>query len=54
MKYGTRPELLEDMWTGKNALVSYVAANTASYYRFAQKAVKRLERRIREDESKER
>ena len=40
-------------WTGKNALVTYVGANTASHYRFARKAVKRLERRIREEESKE-
>jgi hypothetical protein len=40
-------------WTGKNGLVTYVGANTASHYRFAQKAVKRLERRIREEESKE-
>ena len=40
-------------WTGKNALVTYVGANTASHYRFAQKAVRRLERRIREEESPE-
>jgi len=40
-------------WTGKNALVTYVGANTASHYRFAQKAVKRLERRIREQEREE-
>ena len=54
MKYGTRPELLEDMWTGRNALVTYLGANTASHCRFAQMAIRRLERRIREDESKER
>jgi hypothetical protein len=40
-------------WTGKNALVTYVGANTASHYRFAQRAVKRLERRIRGEESEE-
>lgn len=28
-------------WTGKNALVAYVGANTASHYRFAQKVLKR-------------
>ena len=28
-------------WTGKNALVTYVGANTASHYRFAQKVLRR-------------
>lgn len=28
-------------WTGKNALVTYAGANTASHYRFAQKVLKR-------------
>ena len=28
-------------WTGKNALVVYLSANTASHYRFAQKVLKR-------------
>lgn len=31
-------------WTGKNALVTYVGANTASHYRFARKVIKRWER----------
>jgi hypothetical protein len=31
-------------WTGKNALVTYVGANTASHYRFAQKVIKRWQR----------
>ena len=37
-------ELLEPghfPWTGKNALVTYAGANTASHYRFAQKVLKR-------------
>lgn len=32
-------------WTGRNALVIYVAANTASHYRFAQKVLRRWLRR---------
>ena len=28
-------------WTGKNALVTYVGANTASHYRFASKVIRR-------------
>jgi hypothetical protein len=28
-------------WTGKNAIVTYIGANTASHYRFASKALKR-------------
>jgi len=28
-------------WTGRNALVTYLGANTASHYRFAQKVLKR-------------
>lgn len=28
-------------WTGKNALVTYVGANTASHYRFAQRVLRR-------------
>ena len=31
-------------WTGKNALVTYLGANTASHYRFAQKVLKRWSR----------
>ena len=31
-------------WTGKNALVTYIGANTASHYRFAQKVIKRWQR----------
>lgn len=31
-------------WTGSNALVTYLAANTASHYRFAVKVVKRWQR----------
>ena len=31
-------------WTGRNALVTYVGANTASHYRFAQKVIKRWQR----------
>lgn len=31
-------------WTGKNALVTYVGANTASHYRFARKVLKRWRR----------
>lgn len=28
-------------WTGRNAIVTYIGANTASHYRFASKALKR-------------
>lgn len=41
-------ELLEPghfAWTGKNAIVTYVGANTASHYRFASKRLKRWMRR---------
>lgn len=31
-------------WTGKNPLVTYVGANTASHYRFARKVIKRWQR----------
>lgn len=40
-------ELLEPgrwRWTGKNPLVTYVGANTASHYRFAQRVIKRWRR----------
>lgn len=34
-------------WTGKNALVTYLGANTASHYRFACKVLKRWVRQSR-------
>lgn len=40
----SEPELLEAghfAWTGKNALVTYAGANTASHYRFGLKVLKR-------------
>lgn len=33
-------------WAGKNPLVTYVGANTASHYRFAQKVIKRWRRGV--------
>lgn len=42
------PELLESghfAWTGKNAMVTYLGANTASHYRFASKVLRRWERK---------
>lgn len=43
----SEPQLLEPghfPWTGKNGLVTYLGANTASHYRFALKVLKRWER----------
>jgi hypothetical protein len=40
-------ELLEPghfEWTGRNAIVTYIGANTASHYRFASKALRRWSR----------
>ena len=34
-------------WTGRNPLVTYVGANTASHYRFAKKVLKRWQRTSR-------
>lgn len=37
-------------WTGENALVTYLGANTASHYRFAMKVLNRWPRRTSERE----
>ena len=34
-------------WTGRNALVTYLGANTASHYRFGRKVIERWRRRSR-------
>ena len=44
----TAEELFEPghfRWTGRNALSTYLGANTASHYRFARKVIERWQRR---------